>query len=288
MLNAMRFGQVDAAMTQKFLALSRRVEYDDGVEPSELYVCVSLLDFGCLNGFFFARYPTRGEVAGANNRRLNALPGKPETYRAADGPGLDEDRKPISMDRAERLLERLVVPKEITLKIGAQVMLIKNMRQGELVNGSLGVVIAFSTSRELYGQQNSAGPTLNPVGVYVLMTLLWLLTYNCQGQPSIRDLGYVENLNDNPDNPRPPRIDDSGQPWPIVRFLDGRKMFCPPTDFTVLNGAGEVEARRDQVPLILAWALSVHKSQGQTLQRVKVDLGRTFEKGQGVFLPLVA
>lgn len=43
---------------------------------------------------------------------------------------------------------------------------------------------------------------------------------------------------------------------------------------------GEVQASRSQIPLILAWALSIHKAQGQTLERVKVDLGRVFEKGQ--------
>ena len=41
------------------------------------------------------------------------------------------------------------------------------------------------------------------------------------------------------------------------------------------------------MPLILAWALSVHKSQGQTIDRVKVDLGSVFEKGQGLSAPVL-
>jgi ATP-dependent DNA helicase PIF1 len=72
--------------------------------------------------------------------------------------------------------------------------------------------------------------------------------------------------------------------WPLVCFMqpDGseRHLLCQPETWKIELPNGEVQAQRQQVPLILAWALSIHKAQGQTLQRVKVDLGRVFEKGQ--------
>lgn len=88
--------------------------------------------------------------------------------------------------------------------------------------------------------------------------------------------------------------------WPLVRFETGGQLLCNRCSFDVKNTEGEVEAIREQVrsvltwslsvkhehrkvPLILAWALSVHKSQGQTLKRVRVDLRRAFETGQGLF-----
>ena len=65
-------------------------------------------------------------------------------------------------------------------------------------------------------------------------------------------------------------------------MLDGttRDLLCQPESWKIELPTGEVQASRNQIPLILAWALSIHKAQGQTLERVKVDLGKIFEKGQ--------
>jgi len=72
--------------------------------------------------------------------------------------------------------------------------------------------------------------------------------------------------------------------FPLVRFTNKLELLCAPLEFTVQGFMGNVEVRRYQVPLMLAWAMSIHKSQGQTLERVKIDLGHVFEKGQGLYL----
>jgi ATP-dependent exoDNAse (exonuclease V) alpha subunit len=48
----------------------------------------------------------------------------------------------------------------------------------------------------------------------------------------------------------------------------------------IKKGSGKRTAARRQVPLRLAWAITVHKSQGMTLPLVSVDLGNTFAPGQ--------
>lgn len=73
----------------------------------------------------------------------------------------------------------------------------------------------------------------------------------------------------------------SDDDFPIVKTLTGRTVFAEPEEWSVQNEFGKSLASFTQLPLRLAWAITVHKSQGMTLDAAEIDLAHTFEKGQG-------
>lgn len=128
--------------------------------------------------------------------------------------------KPDSVKGVSYLeLAEKFIPKELELKIGAQVMLTRNKMSSGLVNGSRGTVVRF-----LEG-------SIGEIAVEVKF-----------------DNGLIERI--------------------------GRM------EHTVRTGEGLVVMTRRQVPLKLAWAVTVHKSQGVTLSRAELMLANTFDYGQ--------
>lgn len=76
-------------------------------------------------------------------------------------------------------------------------------------------------------------------------------------------------------------LDFNEEGLPIIQLGDGSQLVADPVDWTIEDDTGRVLASYQQLPLRLAWAITVHKSQGMTLERAKADLRRSFEKGQG-------
>lgn len=187
------------------------------------------------------------------------LSGETMTFNAVDS-GTIQD-----IQFREKLLSNCMAPQTIHLKKGSQVMLIKNM-EDTLVNGSIGRVVAFmdEATFDFYVEnENDFASGKFDEGDE---------DRAARARKKIKGMGHR----------------DGGvtvtRKWPLVCFIqpDGteRHLLCQPESWKIELPNGEVQAQRQQVPLILAWALSIHKAQGQTLQRVKVDLGKVFEKGQ--------
>lgn len=117
----------------------------------------------------------------------------------------------------EGLKKSCLAPEELHLKVGAEVMFIKNDQYGDYVNGTRGIVTGFAKS---------------------------------------------------------------AQGWPIVETFDGSIITAYPEEWKFEDN-GKVTATITQVPLRLAWAITIHKSQGMTLDAVEIDLGDAFEPGMG-------
>ncbi|XP_052776592.1 ATP-dependent DNA helicase PIF1-like [Mya arenaria] len=160
------------------------------------------------NGILATQLCTHKEdVNQINNFQLKKLTGPSKSYEATDS---DE----VYLKQINFLSP---VPATLTLTVGAQVMLAKNVDITKgLVNGARGVVIGFETGSE------------------------------CN---------------------------------PIVKFLCGLETAVKPTRWT-FKVSGGVLLTRKQIPLKLAWAISIHKSQGMTLDCVEISLSKVFESGQ--------
>jgi len=73
---------------------------------------------------------------------------------------------------------------------------------------------------------------------------------------------------------------DKNEGWPIVKTYDNKIIIAYPEEWKY-EDSGVVRATITQVPLRLAWAITIHKSQGMTLDAAEIDLGDAFEPGMG-------
>lgn len=67
---------------------------------------------------------------------------------------------------------------------------------------------------------------------------------------------------------------------PVIRTAKGDRITIERATWSIEED-GKVKAEISQYPLRLAWAITVHKSQGMSLDAVEVDLSKSFEPGMG-------
>ena len=147
------------------------------------------------------------DVDAINSQKLAELAGEERRY---------QQTTTGSKVYVENLQRSVLAPSELTLKLGALVMAVKNSPQKLYANGSIGTVVDF------------------------------------------------EPLTD----------------YPIVEFRNGRQVTMLPDVWELRDGERK-RASISQVPLRLAWAITVHKSQGMTLDAAKIDLRKAFVEGMG-------
>jgi len=76
------------------------------------------------------------------------------------------------------------------------------------------------------------------------------------------------------------KVVDFEDNYPVVETSSGKRHVAYPQSWMIADGS-KVLAELSQVPLKLAWAVTIHKSQGMTLDQAHIDLSQSFVPGQG-------
>ena len=168
----------------------------------------------------------------------------------------------------ETLKKTVRTQDELILKVGAKVMFIKNNAELGVSNGTMGELIGFAAvkiedkeSSDALIEDNSSDDA----------------DEDATGEKTTKGKKSAAKK----DKEKPKSKKPTTQKMPVVRLNSGREVIAEPEEWIIEDETGDVLASYLQVPLCLAWAITIHKSQGMTLDAAEIDLSRTFELGQG-------
>ena len=168
----------------------------------------------------------------------------------------------------ETLKKTVRTQDDLILKVGAKVMFIKNNAELGVSNGTMGELISFAAVKIDDKESSDAlieGDSSDDVDEDAASEK------TTKGKKSAAKK----------DKEKPKSKKPTTQKMPVVRLNSGREVIAEPEEWIIEDETGDVLASYLQVPLCLAWAITIHKSQGMTLDAAEIDLSRTFELGQG-------
>ncbi len=203
-----------------------------------------------------------------NDKELAALDGEMKRFEAS---AVGDTKLVDTLKKTVRTQDDLI------LKVGAKVMFIKNNNELGVSNGTMGELIGFAAvkvddSKLKDKAKNDAKADIADSEEDDLKN----------GSDSDEDSDTTKG--DKADRNKKAKAKEkpaSTQKMPVVRLNSGREVIAEPEEWIIEDETGDVLASYEQVPLCLAWAITIHKSQGMTLDAAEIDLSRTFELGQG-------
>ncbi|GAF61366.1 possible helicase [Psychrobacter sp. JCM 18903] len=194
-------------------------------------------------------------VNSINDKELAALDGEMMRFEATS----TGDSKLV-----ETLKKTVRTQDDLVLKVGAKVMFIKNNTELGVSNGTMGELIGFAAVK-IDDSKDSSND---------------LIEDDDDSAESETDKN-VKGKSKKAIKEKPKAKKPTTQKMPVVRLNSGREVIAEPEEWIIEDETGDVLASYEQVPLCLAWAITIHKSQGMTLDAAEIDLSRTFELGQG-------